>query len=62
MNIEILDEAAAQTALNLFKIKYPEETASDGNKHLKECISDTAFIINNFMRISADLASKREDS
>lgn len=61
MNIEILEEAAAQAALNLFKLKYPEVENPSEDKRLKECINDTMFIVNNFMRISADLAAREDE-
>lgn len=63
MNINILEDAAGQVAWNLFSIKYPEvdvSTLEKSDKRLQECINDTIFVINNFMRISADLAQKME--
>ena len=60
MKIEILEEAAAQAALNLFKLKHPEVEDASKDTRLKECINDTMFIINNFMRISANLAENEE--
>lgn len=55
-NIEILEEATAQVAQNLFKMKYPDVNVADAPKLLEGCIADTVFVINNFMRISADIA------
>lgn len=57
MNIEILEEAAGIAAKNLFNMKYPDKDVD--SKEMKECISDAVFIINNFMRISADLMEKQ---
>lgn len=59
MNINILEDAAGQVAWNLFKMKYPDvdvEQLEKSDKRLQECINDSIFVINNFMRISADLA------
>lgn len=53
--LEILEEATAQVARNLFTMKYPEKDPVDGAKELSECVADAVFVINNFMRISADL-------
>lgn len=61
MNISILEDAAGQVAWNLFSMKYPEvdaTTLEKNDKRLQECINDSIFVINNFMRISADLAQK----
>lgn len=60
--IEIMEEATAQVARNLFSLKYPELNAAEATKELSECVSDTVFVINNFMRISADIARKDEES
>jgi hypothetical protein len=65
MNIEILEEAASQCAHNLFRIKYPDGDATQKSKEMDECISDAIFVINNFMRISAnlsELAAKAEQT
>lgn len=59
MNIEILEEAASQCAHNLFRLKYPDLDATQATKQLDECTTDAVFIINNFMRISANLAMKQ---
>lgn len=58
--LEIMEEATAQVALNLFKLKHPDlEASDDSNKILmEECISDTVFIINSFMRITSDIVRK----
>jgi hypothetical protein len=58
--IEIMEEATAQVALNLFNLKHPELEASDpANKpQMDECVSDTVFVINNFMRITSDIVRK----
>lgn len=55
--LEIMEEATAQVALNLFNLKYPELDATDpANKpQMDSCISDTVFCINNFMRITSDI-------
>lgn len=61
MNINILEDAAGQVAWNLFSMKYPEvdaTTLEKSDKRLQECINDSIFVINNFMRISADLAER----
>lgn len=61
MNINILEDAAGQVAWNLFSIKYPEidpATLEKSDKRLQDCINDTIFVINNFMRISADIAER----
>lgn len=60
MKIEILEEAAAQAAFNLFKLKYPQVEDASKDARLQECINDTMFIVNNFMRISANLAENEE--
>ena len=60
MNIEILEEAASQCAHNLFRLKYPDLDATQATKQLDECTTDAVFIINNFMRISANLAIKAQ--
>lgn len=60
MNIEILEEAAAQAALNLFNLKFPGVENPSQDPRLQECINDTMFIVNNFMRISANLAEQSE--
>ena len=61
MNINILEDAAGQVAWNLFSMKYPEidpTTLEKSDKRLQDCINDTIFVINNFMRISADIAER----
>jgi hypothetical protein len=65
MNIEILEEAASQVAQNLFSIKYSELNPAESTKQMDECVADTIFVINNFMRISANLsevAAKAEEN
>ena len=59
MNIEILEEAAGIVAQNLFNLKYADKNISESAKELDECLNDTVFVINNFMRISADLVQKQ---
>ena len=59
--LEILEEATAQVATNLFKIKYPGVEIENAPKLMDDCINDTVFIINNFMRVSADLATQEDE-
>ena len=59
---EIMEEATAQVALNLFSIKYPDVKAEDAPKLVQDCVNDTVFVVNNFMRISAELASQDIDN
>lgn len=56
--LEIMEEATAEVARNLFNIKYPEGNPLEMKKQMDECISDSVFVINNFMRISSSIASK----
>lgn len=56
--IEIMEEATVIVAQNLFKMKYPEVEMKDAPKLVEDCINDTVFVINNFMRISAEIASQ----
>lgn len=58
--IEIMEEATAEVAQNLFRMKYPEVNIADAPKLLEDCISETVFVINNFMRISSEIASREE--
>jgi hypothetical protein len=58
--LEILEEATAQVARNLFKLKYPDVDIQNAPALLEICISDTVFVINNFMRVSADIAMESE--
>ena len=61
--IQILEEATAQVALNLFKLKYPDVEPTNAPKLMDDCVADTVFVINNFMRVSADIAmSEVEDN
>lgn len=56
MNIEVLEQAAGEAAQNLFRMKYPEGQIP--SKEFSEILADTVFVINNFMRISANLAEQ----
>ena len=58
--IEILEKATALVARNLFEMKYKGRDPLESKREMEECINDSIFVINNFMRISADLA--REDA
>lgn len=60
--IEIMEEATAQVARNLFKLKYPEASELDAPKLVQDCVNDTVFIINNFMRISSEIARQDVES
>ena len=60
--IEIMEEATAQVAQNLFRLKYPETNMEDAPKLVQDCINDTVFVINNFMRVSSDIAKAEEDA
>lgn len=55
-NLEILEKATAEVAINLFKMKYPGVEVDGSDPRAKECVSDAVFVINNFMRISSNLA------
>jgi len=59
--IEIMEEATAEVARNLFKMKYPDVDMTQAARLVDDCIADTVFVINNFMRISAEIASKEND-
>lgn len=59
---EIMEEATAKVAENLFRMKYPEVKMEEAPKLVDDCVNDTVFIINNFMRISAELASQDIDN
>ena len=59
--LEIMEEATAQVAQNLFKLKYPEVNMEDAPKLVQDTINDTVFIINNFMRVSSDIAKAEQD-
>ena len=60
--MEIMEEATAKVAENLFKMKYPEVNMEDAPKLVNDCINDTVFVINNFMRISSEIASQDIDN
>lgn len=53
--LQIMEEATAIVAENLFKLKYPEVSMEDAPKLVQDCINDTVFVINNFLRVSTDL-------
>jgi hypothetical protein len=59
--LEIMEEATADVARNLFNMRYPEGNPLEMKKQMDECVSDTVFVINNFMRISANIAKENEN-
>ena len=56
--IEIMEEATSEVAQNLFRMKYPDVNMAEATKLLDDCVNETVFVINNFMRISSEIAER----
>jgi hypothetical protein len=62
MNIEILEEAAGLVAQNLYELRTGTREIEADQKAFDEALSDTIFVINNFMRVSSNLAMTQENN
>ena len=60
MDIEILEEAAGLVAQNFYELKTGTRDIAKNQQAFDEALADTIFIINNFMRVSSNLAMTRQ--
>lgn len=61
MDIEILEEAAGLVAQNLYELRTGTRDIAVNQKAFDEALADTIFVINNFMRVSSNIAMTREN-
>lgn len=62
MDIEILEEAAGLVAQNFYELKTGTRDVAVNQSAFDEALSDTIFIINNFMRVTSNIAMSRENT
>jgi hypothetical protein len=60
MDIEILEEAAGLVAQNFYELKTGTRDIAQNQQAFDEALADTIFVINNFMRVSSNIAMTRE--